>query len=276
MSLIQLNTIEISKKALLANYNYLAKISDKMVVAPVLKRNAYGHGYKLVAKILDKVAAPFLCVDSLYEADELLKSKIKTPVLVMGYINPNNLNGKKFPYKFAVYDKDVLTALSKYQENPKVHIFVDTGMHREGINLAELPEFIKYLKSLKNIQVEGLMSHLGAGDNKVITERQLENFEKAKQIVEAVGLHPKWVHISASTGMLHYADYQNRLGNLARCGIALYGLDPEGRNQFLQPVLQLKTILNQIKTLQKGERVGYDFTYLAAPSLPIKILYINY
>ena len=90
-----LNQITISKSRLLHNYSYLSGISKNLKIAPVLKSNAYGHGINNVAKILDRVGAPFFCVDSLYEAYELLKLKIKTPILIMGFVHPENLKVKK-------------------------------------------------------------------------------------------------------------------------------------------------------------------------------------
>lgn len=270
-----LNKIEISKKALLNNYHYLSQLDDEIKIAPVLKSNAYGHGLSLIGKILDDVDAPFLCVDSLYEAYELFKKKIKTPILIMGYISPGNVKVKQLPFSFAVYNKDFLKTLARYQKKTKVHLFVETGLHREGIMLSELPEFLKFIKKFNNIEVEGLMSHLGAGENILATRKQIELFEKAKQLVRSAGFRPKWFHIAASSALLHHADYKN-LGNLARCGVALYGLDPEGKDNSLQPVLKLKATLTQIKKIKKGEKVGYDFTYTAKKDITIGVLSIGY
>src|SRR6266516_2620701 len=96
-----LNTIEISASALLENYRYLSRLAKDMVVAPVLKSNAYGHGLTPVAKVLDRISPSFFCVDSLYEAYDLLKNNIKTSILVMGYVNPDNLKVKKLPFSYA-------------------------------------------------------------------------------------------------------------------------------------------------------------------------------
>ena len=221
-----LNKIEISADALRANYAHLSQLASGVMVAPVLKSNGYGHGIQIVAKLLDDMGAPFFCVDSLYEAYEL--QKIKTSILIMGYVDPRNLKNRQLPFSFAIYGKEQLSALSKYQQKTKIHIFVDTGMHREGISLSDLPSFLKHIKSLKNIDVEGVMSHLGAGDNISSTKEQIEIFDDAKRIVLASDFHPKWFHIAASSGLLHNADYKKNIGNLARCGIAIYGIEPEG------------------------------------------------
>jgi alanine racemase len=271
-----LNTIEISETALLANYRYLSNLDSTIKIAPVLKSNAYGHGLSFVAKILDNAGAPFLCVDSLYEAYDLLKNNIKTPILIMGYVNPDNLRVKKLPFSYAVYDKKLVEGISKYQRYAGIHIFVDTGMNREGVHLSDLPEFVAYIKSFGNLRIEGLMSHLGAAHIAEATKKQLDRFEKAKKIIDDAGFQPKWFHMSPSTGLLHKAEYKGRLGNLSRCGISLYGIDPEEKDKKLQPVLQLTTTLNQIKFLPKGESVGYDFTFTAKKDMTIGILPIGY
>lgn len=271
-----LNTVEVSAQALRANYQYLSKLSPDVQIAPVLKSNAYGHDLQIVGKILDDVGAPFFCVDSLYEAYELLKINIQTPILIMGYVNPENLQTKKLPFSYAVYDEEQLTAISQYQQIVSIHIFVDTGMHREGIQLSDLPEFLSFLKEFPQIHVDGLMSHFSAGENKIVTKKQLKNFEIAKDLVKVAGFRPQWFHIAASSGLLHHVDYNDNIGNMARCGIALYGIDLEGKNKYLQPALTLTTTLNQIKELKKGETVGYDQTFTAKKNMMIGILAMGY
>src|SRR3989344_7141565 len=86
-----LNRITIFKDNLISNYNYLSNLNSSVKIAPVLKSNAYGHGLVEIGKIVDKLKAPFLCVDSLYEAYQLKKAGIKTPILIMGFIDSQNL-----------------------------------------------------------------------------------------------------------------------------------------------------------------------------------------
>src|SRR3989344_4666422 len=135
-----LNRIEISQSALLRNYRKLSTTNQRLAIAPVLKSNAYGHGLEIVGKILDKESCPFYCLDSLHEA----------------------------------------YALNKYQQEAKVHIFVDTGMCREGVSLVDLPKFLEAAKKLKHIQVVGLMSHFASASSEKspLFRNQLTNFKK--------------------------------------------------------------------------------------------------
>lgn len=313
-----LNKITVSQKNLLFNYQYLSSINNSIKVCPVLKSNAYGHGTAQVAKVLDHVDAPFLCVDSLYEAYELLKVKVKTPVLIMGYIDPVNLKVKRLPFSYAVYDPSLLEVIDRYQHGAGIHIKVDTGMHRLGIPINELDDFLNQLKKFKNIHVEGLMSHFADADNPNddLTQLQINNFKKAIEILAQNGFNPKWKHIANSDGLLDIdGKLLSDISNMARVGIASYGIhsagntysdfstsvilsrEDEGSQQKpkrdssvsdlrripqndsqrqLKPVLTLTSQIVQIKTVNKGERVGYGGTFSAKSGLTLAILPIGY
>lgn len=267
-----LNTIEISRDNLLHNYKVLSSINPKVKVAPVLKSNAYGHGLILVAKILDHVGAPFFCVDSIYEAYELLKVKIKTPILIMGYIEPENLKVKKLPFKYAISTMDLAEAISKYQPDAKIHIFVDTGMHREGVPLENLFEFLEKIKDL-NLEIEGLMSHFSSADNpnNPLNKLQTKNFEGALEVLRSQKVYPKYCHLANSDALI--STLPKFSTNPARVGIALFGI---GRDDNLNPVLSFKTKIVQIKKIRRGDRVGYSGTFTARKSMLIGVLPAGY
>lgn len=271
-----LNRITISRQAILENYRLLSSINKKIKIAPVLKSNAYGHGIVQIAKLIDSLHPPFFCVDSLYEGYELLKSRIQTPILIMGYVNPKNLQIKKLPFSYAVYDMNLVKVINQYQPHAGIHIFVDTGMHREGIKIEDLTSVVQQLQSFSNIKNEGLMSHFAAPDDiqNKLTQKQVQAFEYAQHIIKGLGTHPKWIHMAASVGLLNSKIYKN-MGNMARIGKSLYGITSDTKTD-LKPALQLTTILAQIKTLQKGESVGYDFTFTADKDMVIGILPIGY
>lgn len=275
-----LNRIEISKHALLNNYRYLSSVNSDISIAPVLKSNAYGHGLVPVAKILEEVNAPFYCVDSIYEAYELLKAGIKTKILIMGYIDPENLKVKKLPFSYAVYTTEQLRVINEYQPGAGIHIKFDSGMHRLGVTLDQLPDFFETLKLCNFVTIEGFMSHLADSENpkSSLTGLQFDNCQKALAILEANNIYPKWKHLGNSGAILN----QKLLGldkfsNVARTGIALYGIDPRSQNTpKLKPVLRLTSQIVQIKQLKKGNRVGYNGTYIADKTTTIGILPLGY
>lgn len=271
-----LNRITVSRQAILQNYRFLSSANKKIKIAPVLKSNAYGHGIIQIAKLIDPLHPPFFCVDSLYEGYELLKSQIKTPILIMGYVNPRNLQVKKLPFSYAVYDMNLVKMINQYQSHVGIHIFVDTGMHREGIKIEDLTSVIKQLQSFSNIRIEGLMSHFAAPDDtqNKLTQRQVQTFAHAQHILKELGVYPQWIHMAASSGLLNSKAYKN-IGNMARTGKSLYGITSDTKTN-LSPALQLTTTLAQIKTLKEGESVGYDFTFTADKDMVIGILPIGY
>lgn len=99
---------------------------------PVLKSNAYGHGIKLVAPLLNDYDIPFVCVDSLYEAYELEKYDYRGDILIMGYVNPRDIPRRK-NFIYAASDLDYAHALIQKYSRVRLTLFLDTGMHREGI-----------------------------------------------------------------------------------------------------------------------------------------------
>ncbi|MBI2017411.1 alanine racemase [Candidatus Daviesbacteria bacterium] len=272
-----LNLIEVSKENLIKNYQYLSSLSSGIRIAPVLKSNAYGHGLVNVGKVLDNLEVPFFCVDSIYEAYELLKSKVKTPILITGYVNPNNLKVKQLPFSFAVWNLELVESISKHQPNASIHLFIDTGMHREGITLDDLPEFLVQIKEYKNLKLDGIMSHFASVKNThdPLYINQLENFKKALEICKKDALSFKWIHIAASDG-LQNGDLKtlSKITNVARVGLALYGVSEKKEN--LNPALTFKTKIVQIKKLKKGESVGYDGTFIASHDMLIGILPAGY
>lgn len=270
---LSLNTIEISKEALIRNYHTVSRVSS-LPIAPVLKSNAYGHGIKEVAKILDPLHPPFFCVDSLYEGYELLKLGITTPILIIGYVNPENLKVKKLPFSYAVYDLPTLKGVVRYQPHAGVHIFVDTGMHREGVPFEELEDFLRGMPSSPHI--EGVMSHLAYGGERdhPFTRRQIDKFNEAIELFQGWGINPKWKHIGASSALVIAEKYEGRLGNLGRAGISLYGISD--KKNLLVPALCFSTTLVQIKSIKKGDRVGYDFAFVAERDMRIGILPVGY
>ena len=261
-----LNTIEISKKNLISNLKYLKKINKNIKISPVLKSNAYGHGLVQIARILDSLNCPYFCVDSIYEAYELLKVGIKTKILIMGYIDPENLKVKNLPFDYCVSDLKLLQVINDFQLLAGVHLFIDTGMHREGIPIDQLPIYLKQLERLPNIKITGVMSHFASADekNNPLNKTQIKDFQKAIDLFKKAGYNPKYIHIQNSDGFLSLHTRSGSV-NMARIGLELY-----------KSVLSLKTKIIQIKKLRKGDKVGYSGTFTTKKHMVLGILPVGY
>lgn len=277
-----LNKVLVSRSALEHNYHALQSAHPEAKVCPVLKSNAYGHGLATAGKIFDSFSVPFLVVDSLYEAYELTKAGLKSPILILGYTFPENFRGKRLPYNFALYDLEVARALNKYQPGTKVHVFLDTGMRREGVLLRELPKFLDELLLLKNLEIVGLASHFSDADNpkdKTFTRKQVSVFKEGLRVCREKGVEPQWRHIAASGGEFKLYD---GTFNLLRVGLASYGINPleekdsEHQAIQLQPALRFTSTIVQIKEISPGDELGYSRTYKAKKKLRIGILPAGY
>lgn len=277
-----LNKILVSREALEKNHQVLQAFHPEADIIPVLKSNAYGHGIANVAIIFDSLNPAFLVVDSLYEAYELARLKVKSQILILGYTHPDNFTVKKLPFHITVFDLEVAKSLNTHQRNCKVHIFVDTGMCREGVPLDELHDFVREIKKLTNLEIVGLASHFADADNptdNTFTQTQLANYKKALAILAEENITPQYRHISASGGAFKIKD---PVFTLIRAGLASYGIHPletnnkSYKNLSLTPALRFTSTLAQIKTISRGDKVGYNGTFTAKKDMKIGLLPLGY
>ncbi len=259
------NSVEvlISEARLLHNLNEYKNKYPDISFAPVLKSNAYGHGLLEVAKILDKKDVPFFVVDSLYEARLLKAKNIQKDILIIGYTKLNNIvNYNSSKFIFNIISLDELKNLShNLSKKVRLHLKIDTGMHRQGILISEVDEAINLFEHNKNLILEGVCSHLADADSeeKSFTESQLRNWkeivEKFKNIFPSI----KYFHTSATAGSFYN---EKDFGNVVRLGIGLYGINTSPfSNLNLKPIMRVESIISSIKYLKQGESVGYNNTH---------------
>ncbi len=277
-----LNKIFISSDRIKANHQAFQDFHPDKKICHVLKSNAYGHGLNIVAPLFDSFGSPFLVVDSLFEAYELQKLKVKTPILIMGYTHPDNFKVKRLPFHFAVFDLEVAKTLNEFQPGCSIHLFVDTGMSREGVPLAEFHSFVKKVKKLGSLKIAGLTSHFADVDNPTsatFTDEQMAQYYQALEILKKEGIEPEWKHIAASAGSIKIDD---PTFNMMRVGLAGYGItplepgDPFYKKVALQPALQFVSTLAQIKKVHAGAKVGYGLTFTAPTEMTLGLLPAGY
>lgn len=248
-------SIEISKNAILENLRKLQNLAPNWDVAPVLKSNAYGHDQILVAEILKNENVPFFCVDSYPEAELIRKAGIKKAILIMGHtpavtIEKNRLKN----ISFVIFSLEQLRNLNR----GNVHLKFDTGMHRQGILFSDID---KVLPMLQNLKVEGVMSHFAESEkpDSKLTKLQIERWNKIAEYFQK-NFPVKYYHCSNSGGF-GFASEIN--ANVGRSGIAIYGINPGNLSVKLQPALQMKSIVSEIREIDVGESVGYNGTFIA-------------
>lgn len=276
------NRIEVSRGAILHNFDLLQHLVPNGYVFPVLKANAYGHGLAQVATILKDRSFPYLAVDGYYEALTIRKFS-RQPILVMGAIPPANF--RRFRLKniaFAVHDKATIQAIGQTGRRTKIHLEIDSGMNRHGIKPNELANYLDLIKQYSKLELEGLMTHLADADNPVndFTSQQVKVFDKAAEQALAAGFRPKYFHIGNSAGS---AKVKSAYANAIRPGICLYGISPleAGDNHAqalkdLKPALTLSSAITKVINLEKGGTVSYGRTFAAQKSTKIGVLPLGY
>ena len=277
-----LNSVELSKSRLLRNVDYFKKKHANQVLIPVLKANAYGHGLVQIAEMLNDTDCGYLAVDGYFEAAKI-RDVTKHPILVLGYIKPSNiklLDTKKC--SFVVQDIDGLRALSLLNRPVKVHIELNTGMNRLGLQPEELVGYLKLLKNSKYLHLDGVMSHLADADNNSneYTNQQVKLFDKLVEQILRDGFTPKYIHIAQTAGS---TKAKSKFANTVRIGIGLYGVNPLNQKDkhfedlsALSPVLELKSTIIKVIGLHAGDRVSYNGIFTAPKEMRIGVLPLGY
>jgi alanine racemase len=255
--------ILISKTKLLENLKKYQQKYPKFLFAPVLKSNAYGHGLIEIAQILDKKNIPFFVLDSLYEAMILRDNDIKSKILIIGFTKLENIKNSKLPcIIFTIISLEQLQEVAKkITSTIKIHLKIDTGMHRQGILLNQINDSIKIIKANKFINLEGICSHFADADNidNAFTKSQIKEWNKIILLFQKNFQTIKYFHIFATSGIFYS---EQTYGNVVRLGLGLYGINSSPLVKLnLQPVLQMQSIVSSFKKIKANEHIGYNITY---------------
>ncbi|HEU0080400.1 MAG TPA: alanine racemase [Candidatus Paceibacterota bacterium] len=283
--------VEVDYRAIEENARILRNLlSEEAAMMAVVKSNAYGHGMVESARAAVRGGADWLAVDELSEALQLRAARIKAPILVLGYTIPAL-------YAEAVAQNVSVTVSSleslqrlagmKLRKKLRIHLKFDTGLHRQGIPESHIQQAIR-LASAEGFPavVEGAYTHFAVMEDPMrqdYSKMQARAFRAAVARLQHKGFTPI-THASASSGILFSKDFHFDVG---RAGIALYGLwpSPEIRKWSvagseaipeLVPALSWKTIVSEVKLIEKGAKVGYDLTFEAARPTRLAVIPVGY
>lgn len=274
-----LNVLEIRRQSILDNYKLLQNNQPEAVIFPVLKSNAYGHGLRELCLILNDSKAPMVVVDSYPEAQTAYKY-FKRKVLVLG-----EMPAKVYSYcdlkrsEFCIYNQDSLKALASLGR-AKVHLFINSGMNREGIK--DIKKFLDdNIDLLKKVEVVGFCSHLAASEeNNISNQEQLSKFLSDLEILKSYGFNPRWIHLGNSAAIFSFS---NKNFTAFRSGLSLYGYNPfdELNENFskannLKPALRLLSTVVSIQELNVGDKVSYNGIYESGSSGKIAVIPFGY
>jgi|AntRauTorckE6833_2_1112554.scaffolds.fasta_scaffold00031_70 alanine racemase len=274
-----LNILEIHKNDLLHNLKILQKQRPSSQIIPVLKANAYGHGLKEVCQIL-KDQVKMVAVDSFPEA-QIAYRYFRGEVLIIGEMPLKAYNYTKLrKTEFYVYNYQTLRYIAtKFGKKAKVHLFVNTGMNREGIK--DIAKFIEDNSFyLKKVQVKGLVSHLASAEgSSKFNDTQEESFAKALEIMQKNGYKDLKTHLGNSAGIFtlkgEYSAY--------RAGIGFYGyntLDSHHKNyelaKQLKPALKVYSKIISLQKIKAQEIVSYNENFVSQKDSTIAVIPFGY
>jgi alanine racemase len=258
------------------NINYLKK-KAKTDIMPVLKANAYGHGIVEMSKICRISGIKYIGVATLGEAIQIRNSGDKGRILGWLYdVTTNEVRDAALKnIDIGIFDENHIPIISKSLPKgvkAKIHLFVDTGIDRNGIPYDKAVDAAKQIVSDPKFELVGLMSHLCCATEKLNnkpTLKQFEIFRKVRQDLADLNIKPELVHIGNTAGIL---DYDLSDFTLSRSGTGIYGY---GSNKLI-PIMDITSKIIQLKYVPKGAGIGYDRTFVAHKKTYIGIVPIGY
>lgn len=303
--------IEVDSHALAHNVDVLrARLPQRCRLMPAVKADGYGHGAVLISRQLNLLGVDAFCVASIGEAVQLRQADIRGQILILGYTPPEDfplLN--RYQLIQTVIDYPYARLLDQAQADIRVHIGIDTGMHRLGIRCENIDD-IKAVYELRHIVIDGLFTHLCASDSplpehKAFTRAQVKAFYQVVELLKKDGRPCPSLHLLASYGIMNllktpdgwtdaqedqpkrFAErrlataWQKLAADYVRPGIALYGLlsseaDTYPYKDVLQPVLSLKAKVTSLRPLYAGESAGYGIAFTAPQDMRIAAISIGY
>ncbi|WP_187932420.1 alanine racemase [Helicobacter pylori] len=283
--------VEVDTASLRHNFNAVKSIVPKdACVMAVVKANAYGAGALKASEIFLQEGANYLGVATLDEALELRSHFSQTPILILGY-SPNTnasmlIDNDLSAMVFSLEQAEVFSQVAlKSQKRLKIHLKIDTGMHRLGLEPTfKSIETIKKIRALKGLEVEGIFTHLSNADANIKThaKNQMKAFNAFLEQLLNQKIEFQYRHAYNSAGILSLCNgNENRLLNLYRPGIMLYGFYPsnemkESSQTILKNVISLKARIVQIKRVKKGEFIGYGEHFYTNEETLVGVLALGY
>jgi len=277
-----MNIVYLRKRALLENLEYLQSLQANAAMFPVLKSNAYGHWLKEVVHMLSKTNVPYLAVDS-YPEYVVVKNHCKLPILLMWETLLDNYTAFDFSrVTFCVYNVWTIRYLWRLAKPIKIHLFLNTGMNREGVQEDELLDVINELQSHPSLVVEWVMSHFFDADelySNTLPE-QIQRFKRMFYKIIDAWYSPIWRHIGNSAAVFKIKD---DFFNAYRPWIALYGYNPlcsEDTSyslwQKLSPVLSVTSRVVSLQVVWPGEWISYHHTYTPSDKVLVATVPFGY
>ena len=294
--MFETSLIELSQSALQKNIDFIKKtIGDQVRLSSVIKGNAYGHGIELFVPMAEKAGIQHFSVFSADEAFQVIKKRQNgAGVMIMGSIDHEELLWAiENEVEVFIFDlgrlENALQIAQKHRKQVKIHLHLETGMNRLGLEEPELLKAIDLLKKYPDCFIlEGACTHFAGAEsiaNYVRIQKQISYYKRRIRLLSRHNVFPKYQHTACSAAIISYP--QTRL-DMVRVGILQYGFfptqetliqyikDKEDKTDPLDRVLKWKSKVMSIKYVTTGEFVGYGTTYLVKNDTRIAVVPVGY
>ncbi|WP_026369492.1 alanine racemase [Kallotenue papyrolyticum] len=276
--------LEVDLQAIVDNLAALRRrIGPTVRLLVTLKADAYGHGAIRIARTALHHGAWGFGVATLGEALTLRRAGIDAPILILGYtpawqVRDAIRHGVRLTVFDATVAREIGLAVEELRQPATVHVKVDTGMARLGLAVDEAAAFVRLLRDLPGITVEGIFTHFATADSadESFARLQLQRFTALLAELEAAGLRPPLAHAANSAAVLRFPEAHL---DLVRPGIAVYGLSPSAETPLppeFRPALSFKTEIAQVRCLPPGASVSYGRAFITQRASRIATIPVGY
>ena len=276
--------VEVDLGAIQKNVALLVKQAGKAQLWATVKANGYGHGAVQAARAALGAGATGLCVALADEAHELRQAKITAPILIVSEQPATQFEQMlRDDVVATLYNESTINSYAKTASDlgivGKVHLKVDTGMHRVGAPVASAIARVEQINAVSSLQLDGIYTHFAAADlpSHDETDKQQQRFDNVVAELDRESLRPKYVHTSNSAAAMRVLSATT---DIARVGIAIYGIAPsselESFAKDLQPALSLHARVSHVQHLASGEGVSYGLRTKLSQAATIATLPIGY
>lgn len=277
MGITRPTVMEVDLDAFEYNVEQIKKcVGDNVAIMPVIKANGYGTHINFRNEIIEKF--DIVAVALVDEAVELRNNGFTKEIFVLNQPYAGEIEKiMKHNITVGLSDDSFLEEIGKLKEEIKVHIEIETGMGRTGVAQNNIDEFMKKIKQYSNIKVEGVYTHLSSADyDDEYTKKQIQIFDNAVNKVKNDFGDLKYIHCSASNGILNYPKSSH---NLVRAGIILYGYESFDKTMekiSLKPVCKLKSKITFLKEVEEGTSIGYSRKFITQKKTKVATIPIGY
>jgi len=274
--------------ALRWNYAQVCRAAQGRGVIAVVKADAYGHGAGAISRALVEAGCPRVATVTVDEGVALRDAGVAVPILVMGGVHDAEeaVQALARDLTLALHDREQLAWVAHAARGSaagpaRVHVEVDTGMRRMGVALDSAPALLEKIAGEPAVALEGVYTHLGRADERDLSPsvEQLELFESLLVAVRARGIDPGLIHFANSVVLMVGAPLLDVVpdAGAVRPGLMLYGVNPSPDLRCdLRPVMTLRTRVVAVRSLLKGEGVGYSAAFRATRDTRLATLPIGY